>query len=127
MENQITIKSEYNSLDKILEFLIKESVFECSIDYDSWDVRTGANGQMEKCIILKKSSMHGMKMYFSKENELNMSYIIPNKLMNAYFGKSQKRYRNVLEIITGAIKNALLSGSQKTAFEEMVKSVEKVV
>lgn len=119
MEKQITIKSEYNSLDSILNFIKKESPYEASIEYDSWDVRTDANGQMEKCIMIKKSSMHGMKAYITKENALQLDYIIPNKLMNAYFGKSQKRYKNILEIVTGKVKDVLLAGSQKKAFNEM--------
>lgn len=126
MEKKITIKSQYNSLDKVLEFVKKESTFECSIDYDSWDIRTDANGQMEKCILIKKSSMHGMKLFFSQENELMMSYIIPNKLMNAYFGKSEKAHKNILEIVTGIIKNTLLAGSQKKAFEEMEAVMLKI-
>ena len=126
MEKLIKIKEEHNSLEKLYNFLKKEISYECSITYDSWDVRTDSNGQMEKCIVIKKSAMHGMKMYFSKENELIMTYIIPNKLMNAYFGKSQKRYKNILEIITGIIKNALLVGSQKKAFEEMSQILNKI-
>jgi hypothetical protein len=119
MENKITLKSEYNSLEKLNDYLKKESEFDCSIDYDSWDIRTDANGQMEKCILLKKSSMHGMKVYFNKNNELVMSYIIPNKIMNAYFGKSVKARKSILEVVGGIIKNAVLSGSQKTAYQEM--------
>ncbi len=126
MEEIIKIKSEYKSLEEINNFLKKETSYETSVDYDVWDVRTDANGQMEKCVVIKKSSMHGMKGYFSKENELIMTYIIPNKLMNAYFGKSQKKYKNILEIIAGAIKNALLSGSQKKAFEEMLQAFNKI-
>ena len=119
MENRINVKSEYNSLAKLTDYLKKETSFEASIDYDSWDIRTDANGQMEKCVLLKKSSMHGLKMYFNKSNELVISYIIPNKIMNAYFGKSVKARKNILEIVTGIIKSALLSGSQKKAYEEM--------
>ncbi|MFT6500822.1 MAG: hypothetical protein ACJASQ_000932 [Crocinitomicaceae bacterium] len=126
MEKQIKIKSEYNSLGKILEYIKNESPYKCSEVYDSWDVRTDSNGQMEKCVMIKKSSMHGMKMYFSKEGVLEMTYIIPNKMMNAYFGRSQKSRRNILEIITGGIKNALLIGSQKKAFAEMSKALEKI-
>ena len=126
MENKITLKSEYNSLEKLNDYLKKESEFDCSIDYDSWDVRTDANGQMEKCVVIKKSAMHGMKIYFPQENVLKMTYIIPNKLMHAYFGKSEKRYRNPLEIVTGIIKSALLAGSQKKAFKEMEKSLNKI-
>ena len=126
MEKIITVKSDYNSLEKFEDFMKKESSYDCSIDYDSWDVRTDANGQMEKCVLIKKSGMHGMKVHFSKENEVMMSYLIPNKMMNAYFGKSQKAHKNVLEIVTGMIKNTLLSGSQKKAFEEMELVVNKI-
>jgi hypothetical protein len=48
---------------------------------------------------------------------LKVSYIIPNKMMNAYFGKSQKKnIKTLFKIITGKIKDLVLSGSQKTAF-----------
>lgn len=119
MEKQITIKSEYNSLDKINEFIKNESNYKSSIDYDQWDVRKDSNGMMEKCVVVKKSSMHGMKLFVDKDNVANLSYIIPNKLMHAYFGKSVKAHRNILEIITGKIKDVALAGSQKKAFEEM--------
>ena len=126
MEKQIKIKSEYNSLEKILAFLQKESPYESSIDYDAWDVRTDANGQMEKCVLIKKGSMHGMKLYFSQKNTLQISYLIPNKLMNAYFGKNQKARQNILEILTGVIKNLVLSGSQKDAFEDIGQVFNKI-
>ena len=118
MEKIIILKSNFNSLDKVLDHL-NGSTYECQKVYDSWDVRTDANGQMEQCITLKKSSMHGMKVHFTKENELQLSYIIPNKMMNAYFGRSQKRYRSILEIIAESIKNLLLKGSQERAFTEI--------
>lgn len=126
MEKQITVKSEYNSLESLFNFLKKEAPYDVSIEYDSWDVRTDATGQMEKCIVIKKSAMHGMKAYLNKENTLHVSYLIPNKLMNAYFGKSQKRYRNVLEIITGKIKDIALAGGQKKAFNEMQLVFNKI-
>jgi hypothetical protein len=126
MEKQTTIKSDYNYLEKILEFVKKESPYKCSEGYDSWDVRTDSNGQMEKCVLLKKSSMHGMKVYFAKDNVLEMSYIIPNKMMNAYFGKSVKARKSILEVIGGGIKNVLLIGSQKKAFKEMSEVLDKV-
>ena len=126
MEKQIIVKNEYNSLDKILDFVKKESSYECLKDYDSWEVRTDANGQMEQCVVIKKSAMHGMKIYFPQEGFLKMTYIIPNKMMNAYFGKSQRAYRNILEIATGKIKELLLASSQEKAFDEMEKIFSKI-
>jgi len=127
MEKQITVKDEYNTLDNLLNFLKSESSFECSKDYDSWDVRTDSNGHMKKCVIVKKSGMHGIKVYFSKENVLKMNYIIPSKFLNAYFGKSQERRRSIFEVITGMIRQALLSGSQKKAFEEIEQVFNKII
>lgn len=126
MENKITLKSEYNSLDKLNSYLKKESSFESTIDYDSWDVRTDENGLMAKCLIIKKSNMHGIKAYFNSNEQLVTSYIIPNKLMNAYFGKSVKARKNILEIITGVIKNVALSGAQQKAYEEIELDLLKI-
>lgn len=126
MEKRITVKSEYKSLENILDFLKKDSPYEASIEYDAWDVRTDENGLMEKCIIIKKSAMHGLKLYFTKDNEINTSYLIPNKIMNAYFGESKKAHQSILEIATGAIKKTLLAGSQNQAFEEIVKEFSKI-
>lgn len=46
--------------------------------------------------------------------------------MNAYFGKSQEKYQSIIQIITGKIKDLVLSGSQKTAFEEITKPFSKI-
>lgn len=127
MENQITIKEEYNTLDSLLNFLKIESTFEYSKDYDGLDVRTDANGLMEKSIFIKKSAMHGMKIYFIEGNTLQMDYMIPNKIMNAYFGKSKKRYKSIIEIITGKITEIALAPSQKKAFEEIEEVFKKAI
>lgn len=126
MKNQITTNSEYNTLEKVLEFLKKESDYKCSQEYDSWDVRIAANGQMEKCVIIKKSLMHGMKVYFSSENEMVMTYVIPNKMMNAYFGESKKARKSIFEILAGVIKKAVLNGPQNKAFDEMEEVLIKM-
>lgn len=125
MENIITIKKELTSLDTLNTFLKTASTFECSKEYDVWDARTDANGQMAQCIILKKSSMHAVKLFFVSEDTVKVNHIIPNKLMNAYFGKSQKRYQNILEIVTGKIKGAVLAPAQNKAFEELENVVKK--
>lgn len=126
MEKSIKVKPEYSSLDKLIDFLKSESPFGISKEYDHWDVRTDANGQMEQCVVIKKSNMHGAKAYFENENTLKVDYIIPNKMMNAYFGKSQKSYKNVLEIIAGKVKSIALENSQKKAFEEVLNSFTKI-
>jgi len=125
MENLIKVNSNYNSLDKLHEFLKKESNYECSKTYDIWDMRTDANGQMEQCVVLKKSGMHAVKMYFTNEETVKVNHIIPSKVMNAYFGKSVKERQNVLEILTGVIKNAVLKGPQNAAFKELEEVVKK--
>ena len=126
MENLIKIKSEYNSLDKLYEFLKKDSNYEYSKDYDIWEHRTDSNGQMEQCIIIKKSGMHAIKVFFVNDNIVKVNYIIPNKLMHAYFGKSVKARRNIIEIVGGIIKQALLAPSQKKAFEELEQVLNKI-
>ncbi|PHS08598.1 MAG: hypothetical protein COA88_06440 [Kordia sp.] len=126
MEKTITVKNEYNSLDTLHNFLKSTSSFECSKDYDIWEHRTDANGQMEQCIVLKKSSMHGMKVFFQNENTLKMTYIIPNKIMDTYFGKSVRARKDIIQIVTGIIKQAVLAPGQKKAFEEMEQVFHKI-
>ena len=87
MENLIEIKNEYNSLDKLYEYLKKDSNYECSKTYDHWEVRTDSNGKMEQCIVIKKSGMQAVKVFFANENTVKVNYVIPNKIMHAYFGK----------------------------------------
>lgn len=127
MEKIITIKNEYNSLDLLHKFLKTESSFESSKEYDKWEYRTGTNGQMAKCIVLKKSAMHAIKLYFTEENTIKMNHIIPSSLMNAYFGKSVKARRNIIEIIAEKIKQTMLVPGQKKAFEELETVVNKIV
>jgi hypothetical protein len=127
MNKELSIKNEYNSLDKILGYIKNESPFEVSLEYDHWDVRTDANNQMEQCILIKKSAMHGVKMYLSDDHKLTLDYVIPNKIMNAYFGKSQKRYQNILEIIGNKIKELALEGSQQKAFDEISGTLNKII
>ena len=125
MENLIEIKNDYNTLDKLYNLLKKDSNFECSKEYDSWEVRTDANGQMAQCIVLKKNGMHAIKVFFVNENTVKINYIIPNKLMHAYFGKSEKAYRSIIEIVAGKIKQAVLKSSQEKAFKELEAVVYK--
>lgn len=125
MENLIEINDDYNSLDKLLTVLNKESVFECSKEYDIWEHRIDNNGQMSQCLVLKKSGMHAIKAFFVNDNTVKINYIIPNKVMHAYFGKSVKARRNIIEIIAGLIKEAILAGPQKKAFQELEGVVKK--
>lgn len=127
MEKLITINNDLNSLDKLQEVLKKESIYECSKEYDIWEMRTDKNGQMAQCIVVKKSNMHAVKLFFINENTVKVSYVIPNKIMQAYFGKSVKARRNIIEIIAGIIKQAVLAGSQQKAFDELEQNINKIV
>lgn len=126
MQRTITIKNEYNTLDSLHKFLITASDYECSKEYDAWEHRIDANGEMAQCIVLKKSNMHAVKAYFIKPNTVKIDHIVPNKIMQAYFGKSVKARRNILEVITGAITQVVLAGPQKKAFEEMEQVFHKI-
>lgn len=123
MTRQMVIKNSYDSLNTILAEVKRLSPYEASLVYDTWDMRTDKNNQMEKCILLKKSNMHGLKLHLEEGQQLHINHVIPNKIMQAYFGKSQKRYKNILEIVTGKIAELALADSQKKAFEEMYQSL----
>jgi len=125
MNNTLTINSKYNSLDSLNDFLQTASAFECSKEYDIWEQRTNTNGHLEQCLVLKKSNMHAVKLYFTKENTVKINHIIPNKMMHAYFGKSVKARKNIIEIVAGLIKQVLLKGPQQKAFEELENIVKK--
>lgn len=127
MEKTITIKNNYKSLNDLQKKLMEASSLECSKEYDVWEHRVDANGQMAECIVLRKSSMHAIKMFFVNENTIKVNHIIPNKIMNIYFGKSVKVRRNIIEVITDIIKQKLLVASQEKAFDELIKVVNKVV
>ncbi len=126
MEKIITINKDYNTLEKLFNYLKNASIFECSKEYDIWEHRVNNTGQMEQCIVLKKSAMHGVKIHLTKENKLKMVYIIPNKMMNAYFGKSVKIRRNIIEIIADKVKEAILAPAQKNAFKEFKTEINKL-
>lgn len=127
MEKIIKLKDEYNTLDKLHHILKTASSFECTKEYDSWENRLDDKGQMEQCLVLKKSNMHAAKIHFIDDNSIKLSHIIPSKMMHAYFGKSQKRYQNIIEIITGKIKEIALAPAQKKAFSELTNEVAKAV
>ena len=127
MEKTITTTNQYDSLDKLYDTLKSNSFYECTKTYDIWELRTDANGQMQQCVLLKKSAMHAIKLYLTDKNEVKINYIIPNKTMNALFGKSVKARRDIFEIVTGKIKEAILAPAQKKAFEELEESVSRTL
>lgn len=125
MKNIIEIKNEYNSLETLYEFLKTTSPFECIKDYDKWELRIDANGEMEQCIVLKKNAFQGLKLFFVKENVVKVNHIIPSTVINALFGKSKKYRQNIIELVTEKIKEALLLPGQKKAFKELQDIVER--
>ena len=127
MENLIAINNQYSSLDQLHNALKQSTNYSCTKEYDIWEHRIDKNGQMAQCLVLKKSNMHAVKLFFINENTLKATHIIPNKIMQAYFGKSQKAYQNVLEIITGKIITAVLEPSQNKAFNEIEAEIVRIV
>lgn len=125
MENLVNITPEYNTLDALQNFLKTKTDFECNKEYDIWEQRTNGQGQMEQCLVLKKSNMHAIKIFFINESTIKINHIIPNKMMNAYFGKSVKARRSILEVVGGVVKQAVLKGGQEKAFEELEAIVVK--
>ena len=111
-------------MENLIE-LKNESTLESFKEYDTWEQRTDTNGQMEQCIVLKKSNMHAVKVFFVNKNTVKINHIIPNKMMHAYFGKSVKTRRNIIELITGKIKEILLAPAQQKVFEELECVVKK--
>ena len=126
MYTQITLKQEYQSLDQILKLIQNSSPYEVSIEYDVWDMQTDASGQIAKCILVKKSSMHGLKLELDGKQQLHASYVIPNKALNAILGPNKKRYRNPLEILSSKLLSMAIAGQQKKAFTEMSTSLNNL-
>lgn len=127
MENLITISNQCNSLDQLHNILKSSTNLKCTKEYDIWEQRIDNNGNLAQCLVLKKNNMHAVKLFFINENTLKANHIIPNKIMQAYFGKSQKAYQNVIEIITGKIKTAVLEPAQEKAFYEIETEVVRIL
>lgn len=123
MEISIQLKEEFTTMDSLVNYFKNNTSFDVSKEYDHWEVRTDANGQMEQCVVIKKSGMHGAKAYFTYKNTVKIDYIVPNKVLNAYFGISQKAHKNILELVAEQIKKLFLASSQKKAFNEIINSL----
>ncbi len=126
MEQIIKIDRKYSTLEELEAFLQQASTYEIKIDWDGWEQRIDEQGQLEKCLIIKKSNMHGVKLFFVEEGKIKLNHIIPNKIMNAYFGVSQEAYRTIFQIITGKIKSLLLAPSQEKAFKEIIDVFKEI-
>ena len=127
MENLITINNNYTSLDQLHNVLKENTNYTCTKEYDIWEQRVDTNGQMAQCLVVKKNNMHAVKLFFINQNTMKATHIIPNKIMQAYFGKNEKRYQSIFEIVFGKIKTAILEPIQKKAFNEIETEVLKIV
>lgn len=125
MENLVNIIATYNTLDTLQNFLKTESNLECTKEYDIWEHHVNGQGQIEQCLVLKKSNMHAIKIFFVNGGTVKINHIIPNKMMNAYFGKSVKARRSILEVVGGMVTQTVLKGSQEKAFKELEAVVAK--
>ncbi len=125
MEKTFKLKPEFSTLESLLVAVKQEPNYTSSIEYDVWEMRTGDDGNMEQCVLVKKSSMHGVKAYFTQANTIKITQVIPSKTKNAMLGQNKGR-RNALELIVGSIKSALVKSSQRKAFAELKTVFDKV-
>jgi hypothetical protein len=108
MEQQLRINSNYDSLDKVMAFLKPKTSYNCSQEYNTWEVATGS--EIPKCILVKKSAMIGLKIDFSNQNTLKIMPVVPSKFLVSFTeGKG----------IAPPIVRALLSGGQKKLVNEV--------
>lgn len=128
MKQTISVKKEYDSLDKIVDFVKKESTFTCSKTYDHWDVRIGHNMQTPECVVIKDKGVHGAKVHFDGENTLRVTHVFPNKIMHAYFGNSSRPLllRRIDEIIIGTIVGWVFHSAKKKSLNKFMQVIDKM-
>lgn len=129
----LTLNKVFSNLDNLMPTLNKNSKFSCTKEYDIWNYvrnqkgqfgnRLDENGQIAKCLVLKKNNMNAVSIYFTNSSTICVSHIIPHKTLNAYFGKNTEQRQNIIEILTSRVKEVLLKSSQQRSFSEMEKFI----
>lgn len=126
MEKILKLKSEFDSLEPLLVAVQKKNPSYTSvIEYDVWEMCSGTDRNIEQCVLVKKSSMHGVKAYFTAPNTIKISQVIPSKTKNALLGQRKGR-RNALELIVGTIKSSIVKSAQRKAFQELQTVFQEV-
>lgn len=106
----IKTTNDYNSLEKISEFLKTKSNLEISVTQDVWatgDELTLTTGK--KCILIKKSATAGAKINILESNELEINPIAPNSFIY------NMTHRGLLAVIIDAV----ISGGQDKIVQEI--------
>ena len=89
---------DYNSLEKISEFLKTKTEFETSVNQDVWatgdELRLTAG---KKCVLVKKSATAGAKINMVGANKLEINPIAPSSFIH------NMTHRGVLAVIIDAI------------------------
>ncbi len=112
---EIKIKESYDSLDKVLNYLSKESEYKCKKVYNIWEAAIGA--KTEKCILIKKNAFIGLKADFVKKNVLKLKPVVPHNMLIAF---------TVGRGIFPPIVRAILSGPQNKMLTEVADVFDKI-
>ncbi|MGG6231501.1 hypothetical protein [Tenacibaculum sp. SDUM215027] len=106
----IKLTNNYNSLEKINEFLKTKTQLEVSIVQDQW----ATDGELiittkKKCILVKKSATAGAKINLLESNKIVINPVPPSNFIN------NMTQRGLLAVIVGAI----ISGGQNKIAQEV--------
>lgn len=108
MKTTFKVKSEFNNLNKIIDHVNTVSNFECSKVHNAWKI----NMSSEKCGLIKKSAVIGIKFEFISNNEISLEPVVPNTYLASFtMGRG----------FLAPIVRILLSGKQKSFLDESIK------
>ncbi|MCG8571149.1 MAG: hypothetical protein MJB14_13530 [Spirochaetes bacterium] len=114
MEQFIKLNESYDSLEKIQNLVKQKTSHECSIEYNIWEVATGP--QVEKCVLVKKNNLIGLKMDLQEQGMVKMMPVVPSKYLIGF---------TVGRGIFPPLVRAMLSGSQKSFMDEISTTINK--
>lgn len=109
MEITFKIKDDYNSLDKLLNYVKPKTNYTCTKTDNTWEDFTI---KFDKCVLIKKNTFYAIKVDFVNKNTIKLEPVIPS----SYFRNFAKG-RGFTPIIT----NLLISGKQKSMLNEVTK------
>lgn len=113
----IKVSNDYNSLEKINEFLKTKTELEVSIVQDQW----ATDGELiitagKKCVLVKKSATAGAKINLLESNTIEINPVPPSNFIN------NMTQRGLLAVIVDAI----ISGGQNKVAQEVANHLLEI-